>query len=269
MISIEHSRDGRIITLTLNRPEKRNALNKSLVLELTRVISSLEQDDFARVILITGAGKVFSAGADLDALSRMADASEQENLADSKALGTLFTTIRNSSKVIIAWINGHAIAGGSGLATACDLSIAARSARFGFTETRIGFVPALVSVLLQARLSETAMRDVLLTGRLFDAEEAEKMGLITRSVPDEQLEQTVLDTAEAIARNTSAQAIASTKALLSELHGRPFEEGMDLAASANARARKSTDCQNGVRSFLEKEPPPWVASWDRDHADPA
>ncbi len=133
MISIEHSRDGRIATLILNRPERRNALDQSLVLELTRVLTSLDQDEFVRVVLLTGAGKAFSAGADLDALATMGPASDEENLADSEALASLFEAIRTCSKVIIAWVNGHAIAGGSGLATACDLSFASSSAKFGFT----------------------------------------------------------------------------------------------------------------------------------------
>jgi methylglutaconyl-CoA hydratase len=269
MISIEHSRDGRIITVTLNRPERRNALNKSLVLELTRVLRSLDQDDFVRVVLITGTDKTFSAGADLDALAHMADASDEENLEDSRALATLFSTIRSSTKVIIAWVNGHAIAGGSGLATACDLSIAAKSAKFGFTEVRIGFVPALVSVLLKTRLSETQCRDLLLTGRLFKAEEAASMGLITRSVPDAELEEVVMETANAIARNTSPEAIARTKALLAELDSMPFNEAIDHAARANAEARRSEDCLAGVQAFLDKKDAPWIQSWDADHSDPA
>lgn len=269
MISIEHSRDGRIITLRLNRPERRNALNKSLVLELTRVIASLNQDDFVRVILITGAGKVFSAGADLDALSQMSSASLDENLEDSKALARLFTTIRDSKKVVIAWVNGHAIAGGSGLATACDLSFAAEHAKFGFTEVRIGFVPALVSVLLRSRLSETRVRDLLLTGRLFEAAEAEEMGLITRSVRESELEGVVMETAESIARNTSPEAIARTKILLGQMANLSFDDAMDEAAKANAGARQSSDCQAGVRSFLDKEPAPWIVAWDNDHSDPA
>lgn len=269
MISIEHSRDGRIVTLTLNRPERRNALNQMLVLELTRVITSLDQDEYVRVILLTGAGKAFSAGADLDALAKLSKATEEENLEDSMALGQLFTTIRKSSKVVIAWVNGHAIAGGSGLATACDLSFAAKTAKFGFTEVRIGFVPALVSVLLKSRLSETAVRDLLLTGRILSAEEAEHAGLVTKSLPDEELEGHVMDVATSIARNTSSQAIAQTKSLLDTLSGVSFDEAMSLSARANAHARQTVDCKSGVRAFLDKEDAPWMKQYDRDHSDPA
>jgi len=269
MISIEHSRDGRIVTLTLNRPERRNALNQSLVLELTRVIGSLEQDEFVRVILVTGAGKAFSAGADLDALAKLADASDKQNLEDSLALARLFETIRSSSKVVIAWVNGHAIAGGSGLATACDLSFAAASAKFGFTEVRIGFVPALVSVLLKSRLSETGIRDLLLTGRLLSAKEAQELGLITRFVSDEELEGVVMDVATSIARNTSADAVSRTKELLRAIDSSSFEDAMQVAARANAAARRSADCVAGVQAFLEKKEAPWLRDYDMDHNDPA
>ena len=269
MISIEHSRDGRIVTLILNRPERRNALSQSLVLELTRVISSLDQDEYVRVILLTGAGKAFSAGADLEALAQLHTATKEENLEDSKALGQLFRTIRECSKVVIAWVNGDAIAGGSGLATACDLSFAANTARFGFTEVRIGFVPALVSVLLKSRLSETAVRDLLLTGRILSAEQSEKFGLITKAVPDEELEGYVMDTATSIARNTSSEAIAQTKSLLNQIADASFDEAMSFAGSANADARQTRDCQAGVEAFLKKEDAPWMQQYDRDHSDPA
>ncbi len=269
MISIEHTRDGRIVTLTMNRPERRNALNQALVLELTRVLQSLAQDDFVRVILITGAGKAFSAGADLDALSQMSEASDEDNLKDSLALAELFSTIRSCPKVVIAWVNGHAIAGGSGLATACDLAIAGRSAKFGFTEARIGFVPALVSVLARTRLTELAMRELFLTGTLLSSEEAARIGLITRSVADEHVESTVFELAGQIARNTSPEAIKRTKSLLVEMDGLPFGRAMQHAAEANASARRSSDCAAGVQAFLNKADAPWVSSWDRDHNDPA
>lgn len=269
MVTIEHSRDGRIVTVTLNRPERRNALDQSLVGELTRVIRSLGQDDYARVIILTGAGNVFSAGADLDALQRLSGATDEENLADSMALANLFLTIRTCPKVVVANVNGHAIAGGSGLATACDMSIASRSAKFGFTEVRIGFVPALVSVLLQHRLRETDMRDLLLTGRLIPAEEAERIGLITKAVPEEQLSSAVWELAESIARNTSPEAIARTKALLATNEAADLGRAFENAAAANASARKTNDCLAGVGAFLEKDVAPWIKAWDADNGDSA
>lgn len=269
MISIEHSRDGRIVTLTLNRPERRNALNQHLVRELERVISTLGHDDFVRVILLTGAGTSFSAGADLEALSALRHASESDNLEDSRALSSLFQTIRTSPKVVIARVNGHAIAGGSGLVAACDLAVSVKTAKFGFTEVRIGFIPALVSVLLQLRLKEADLRDLLLTGRLIDAEEAARMGLVNQVVEEEQLDAVVRELAESISRNTSSEAVARTKRLLAELSTGLRTEDMEHAARANASARLSTDCQAGIKAFLDKDLAPWVRSWNQDNEDPA
>lgn len=269
MISIEHSRDGRVVTLTLNRPERRNALNQHLVGELERVVRTLGHDDFVRVIVLTGAGSVFSAGADLEALAAMQGATREDNLQDSRSLASLFGTLRTSPKVIIARVNGHAIAGGSGLVAACDLAIAVKGAKFGFTETRIGFIPALVSVLLQLRIKEADLRDLLLSGRLIQADEALRMGLINQAVEEEQLDSAVRDLSASIARNTSANAVARTKQLLASLSTGLRPEDMDLAARENAAARQSADCKAGIQAFLDKEQAPWVRSWDRDNEDPA
>lgn len=269
MTAIEHSQDGRIITVALNRPERRNALNKSIVLELTGIIRSLSQDDFVRVIVLTGAGSTFSAGADLDALASLSSASYDDNLADSQALGDLFSALRSSPKVIVAKVNGHAIAGGSGLVAACDVAIASNEAKFGFTEVRIGFVPALVSVLLRSRLKTADVMDLLLSGRLISASEAVQKGVITEAVPASELNERVRVYAESIARNTSREAISRTKLLLQQIEDLPFDEAMTEAAKANADARQSEDCKAGVSSFLNKANAPWVVSWDNDHPESA
>ncbi len=269
MTAIEHSLDGRIITVTLNRPDRRNALNQRLVGELTGIIRSLSQDDFVRVIVLTGAGSTFSAGADLDALASLSSASQEDNLADSRALADLFSAIRASPKVVVAKVNGHAIAGGSGLVAACDIAFAVNEAKFGFTEVRIGFVPALVSVLLRNRLKEADLRDLLLSGRLISATYAAQIGLITEAVSASQLEEKVAGYVETIARSTSREAITRTKRLLDEIANLSFEDAMLHAAKANASARQSKDCQDGVRAFLDKKSPPWVQSWDHDHPDSA
>jgi len=269
MLAIEHSRDGRIVTLTLNRPDKRNALSQSLVKELTKVVDSLGQDAFVRVIVLTGAGDVFSAGADLEALSAMSTATYEENLADSEALAALFLAMRSSPKIILGKINGHAIAGGSGLVAACDVSFASEDAKFGFTEVRIGFVPALVSILLRSRIGETPLRDVLLSGRLFSATEAHTLGLVTNVCKDANLESEVLEYAEKIARNTSESAVSATKQLLVETSELSFADALGVAARWNAKARGSTDCQAGIKAFLSKKDAPWVESYDSDHCDPA
>lgn len=267
MLAIEHSYDGRVVTVSLNRPDRRNALNQSLVIELTNVILHLNADPKIRVIVITGSGTVFSAGADLQALQNLQDASFEDNLADSEALANLFRTMIESPKLLIAKVNGHAIAGGSGLVAACDIAIASNSAKLGFTEVRIGFVPALVSVLLRNRLSEASLRDVLLSGRLFPAAEAQKMGLINQSVPDELLNATVLEYAESISRNTSPYAVAQTKSLLNSSAGKDFETALKEAVRMNATARSSEDCQAGIRAFLAKEDSPWSQAFDKDHPD--
>ncbi len=269
MIAIEHSSDGRIVTLTLNRPDKRNALNQSLVVELTNVIESLSQDPFVRVLILTGAGDVFSAGADIDALSDMAEASAEDNLADSIALKNLFLAMRSCTKFVLGRVNGHAIAGGAGLVLACDASIASDRAKLGFTEVKIGFVPALVSVLLRPRVSETGVRDLLLSGRLILATEAKQINLVTQVVPHSELDEAIWSYARNIARNTSSQAIASTKKLLAEISDLNVERGLNRAAEINAEARSTSDCRDGVSAFLQKKDTPWVAAFDSDHPDPA
>ena len=265
MIALEHSKDGRIATVLLNRPDRKNALDVSLVTELTSVIKSLGADNRVRVIVITGAGSVFSAGADLAALKTLQDASYESNLADSALLGALFETMIASPKVLIARVNGHAIAGGSGLVAACDISFASNTAKFGFSEVRIGFVPALVSVLLRNKISSTSLRNILLTGSLFSANEAKEMGLITAVTNPEALEYEVLNFAESICRNTSMEAIAQTKRLLHNIEGTDFAEALQIAVVANAQARSTQDCKDGVRSFLEKKSAPWMQDFDADH----
>ncbi|MDA1027847.1 MAG: enoyl-CoA hydratase-related protein [Bacteroidetes bacterium] len=267
MLAIEHSFDGRVVTVSLNRPDRRNALNQSLVIELTNAILRLNADTKIRVIVITGSGSVFSAGADLQALQNLQDASFEDNLTDSESLATLFKTMIQSPKLLIAKVNGHAIAGGSGLVAACDIAIASTSAKLGFTEVRIGFVPALVSVLLRNRLSEASLRDVLLSGRLFSSAEAQKMGLVNQVVPDELLDSTVIEYAESISRNTSPHAVAETKSLLYSNAGKNFETALKEAVLMNATARSSSDCQAGIRAFLAKEESPWSQAFDKDHLD--
>ena len=269
MIALEHSSDGRSVTVMLKRPDRRNALNQSLVKELTAVLRSLNADEQIRVIVLTGSGTVFSAGADLQALQNLQNASYEDNLDDSTSLAELFQTMLEGPKLLIAKINGHAIAGGSGLVAACDLGFASSTAKFGFTEVRLGFVPALVSVLLRRRLREAQLRDVLLSGRVFSAEEASSIGLINQHVAPEALDATVSAYVDSICRNTSSEAISQTKNLLQKNAGVPFAHAFKAAIIANARARATTDCQNGVAAFLNKTDTPWAEAYDRDHPEPA
>jgi methylglutaconyl-CoA hydratase len=246
-----------VATVTLSRPEKRNALDAELVKRLTDVFITLSGDTTCRVVVVTGAGNTFSAGADLAALEAMQTATYDENENDSRALANLFLAIRACAKPVVARINGHAIAGGMGLLLACDAAIAVSDAKFGFPETRIGMVPAIVSVLLREKVGELVLRDMLLKGQLFGADMALKHGLVNSIVPTEDLNQAVAVLAKEYAHNTSSQAVASTKALLSDISSLSFEEAMESAVKANARARSTEDCRAGLSAFLGKTDPPW------------
>lgn len=254
---VRYRREGRTATLTLNRPEKRNALNGRLVVALEEALAETAEDPDVRVVVLTGAGKAFSAGADLAALEVLQRATPMENRADSEALARLFKRLYLHPKPVIAKINGHAIAGGCGLAAACDFALAAEEARLGFTEVRIGFVPAIVAAFVVRKLGETAARDLLLRGRLVAAEEAVTLGLIHQVVPAERLDQAVEALAQELARETSASAVALTKRVLADVRGMGLDEGLAYAAQVNAFARSTADCQAGIRAFLAKEPPPW------------
>lgn len=257
---------GPVATLTLDRPAKRNALNRSLVDALRDALADLAADDAIRVLVLTGAGDVFSAGADLAALRALQDATPLENRDDSAELAALFADIYRHPKPVIAKVNGHAIAGGCGLAAVCDWAVAAAPAKLGFTEVRIGFVPAIVSVFVTRKLGEAAARDLLLRGRLIAAPEAAKQGLITRAVPPEALDDTVDEIAREIARETSASAVQLTKQLLADVQGMGGQEALDHAVTVNAFARGTADCRAGIAAFLDKEDPPWRRAYGDDEA---
>lgn len=253
-------REGSRLTLTLNRPDRRNALNAPLVRALTEALRHAADDPAVRVIVLTGAGTSFSAGADLDALRSMQTASAAENLADSALLGQLFETIHTLSKPVLARVNGAAIGGGCGLATVCDISIIADDARIGFPEVRLGFVPAIVMVFARLRVGEAALRDLLLRGRLLRGTEAAALGLVTRSVPADQLDAVVDEVADELARETSGEAVALTKTMLAHVTGMGLAEAMHYAVHANALARTTADFQAGISAFLDKTDPPWRAA---------
>ena len=254
---LQTSRTGPVLTLTLDRPEKRNALSADLVAALTAALGEAAADDAVRVVVLTGAGKAFSAGADLAALQALQTASAEANLADSERLAALFEAIYRHPKPVVAKVNGHAIAGGCGLAAVCDLALVAEGAKLGFTETRIGFVPAIVAVFVLRKLGEAAARDLLLRGHLVEAAEAARIGLVTRAVPPEALDDAVAAVAEELATQTSASAVALTKRLLADVPGMGLAEGLSYAARLNALARATDDCRAGVAAFLGKTDPPW------------
>ncbi|MGA7306669.1 MAG: enoyl-CoA hydratase-related protein [Rhodothermales bacterium] len=257
MSYVETERSGAVATLTLNHPEKRNPLSGPMVAALTASFSELRDDGDIRVIVLTGKGSAFSAGADLSELDAMQTAPMGDHVRSSYALAALFSAMRMHPKPIIARVNGHAIAGGCGLALACDFAIAADHAKVGFTEVRIGFVPAIVSALLRTSMLDRRMRDLLLTGRLVEADEAVRLGLLSKAVDPHELDTAVEVLAETIIRETSATAVAMTKRLLASIDGMPQANAFRFLSAHNALARATEDCREGIAAFLEKREPPW------------
>jgi len=247
-------------TIRLNRPDKRNALNADLVSALQSALSDAETAAAVRAVVLTGVGSAFSAGADLAALRAMREASPEENLEDSRHLADLFRQIYLHPAPIIAHVNGHAIGGGCGLAAVCDLSYVAEDAKLGFSEVRIGFVPAIVMVFVRRKLGETAARDLFLRGHILSAREAAECGLVTDVVAENELGEVVQDRAREIATETSGSAVALTKRMLAQVPGMGLEEALDYAVQMNAFARGTDDCQAGLAAFLNDEDPPWKRS---------
>jgi methylglutaconyl-CoA hydratase len=252
--------DGPVRTLTLNRPDKRNALNADLVGALKARLDAAADAEAVRVLRLTGAGSAFSAGADLASLKALRDAGPRENEQDSRHLAELFRQLYLHPTPVIAEVNGPAIGGGCGLAAVCDFSLVAADATLGFSEVRIGFVPAIVLVFVRRKLGEAAARDLLLRGRVLGAAEAAEMGLVTRSVEPDALADRAAALAEEVATETSGTAVAMTKRMMAQLPGMGLEEALDYAVQMNAFARGTDDCQAGIDAFLNDEAPPWKQS---------
>lgn len=254
---IRYQSQERVASITLNRPEKKNALNPLMIGELTDAFEEAGSEKTVKVILLKASGDVFSAGADLEYLMELQQNSYEENLADSRRLKDLLLQIRNCPKTVIAQVQGHAIAGGCGLVTACDLVYSAPGARFGYTECRIGFVPALVAGFLLQRTGEGKARELLLSGELITAEEAKLYGLVNYVSAEGQLEEETGALALKLVRETSAASIAYTKELLAPVSGMSLEQELDRAAELNASARMGEDFRKGIQAFLAKEKPTW------------
>lgn len=242
--------------IILDRPEKRNALNHEVISGLEEAFTQLQEDENVKVIVLKATGKVFCAGADLEYMQQLQSNTYEENLQDSIRLKELYHLIYTLNKVVIAQVHGHAIAGGCGLASVCDFSFAAPSAKFGYTEVKIGFVPALVNVYLIRKIGEGKARELLLSGVLIPAKKAEKLALITQVVAA-NLEEKVLDFARHLIKNNSEQSMAMTKQMIAEAQNKTLEEGLQYAAEMNASARASTDCKKGIASFLNNEEIDW------------
>ena len=253
--TIQLAHESRVATITLNRPEKRNAISFELIDDLLGALKEVETSD-ALVLIVTGAGKAFSSGMDLDNLNALIGRSSEQNLKDSETMVRLFRTLYEFPKVTIAAVNGAAIAGGTGLALLCDFTLAVPEAKFGYTEVRIGFVPAIVSTFLLRQVGEKQARDLLLTGRIFGAEEAFRMGLIGEIVAPENLMARARELAKLL-MEISPASLRATKKLLSD-HGRAeLDAQIDAAVRENAAIRTTADFREGVTSFIEKRKPIW------------
>jgi methylglutaconyl-CoA hydratase len=247
--------DG-IATVTLNRPEKRNAISYELLDELQYALEAAEHSS-AQVLIITGAGKAFCSGMDLDNLRSITSRTEAENLKDSERMARLFRAIFDFPKPTIAAVNGPAIAGGCGIATLCDFTIASDDSKFGYTEVRIGFLPAIVSTFLVMQIGEKAARDLLLTGRLITPEEAKRLGLVNEVMPAAELMEWCRELAGTLMQNSQASLRAS-KRLLSGFARQALDQQIEAAVRENARIRTTDDFREGVAAFLEKRKPRWT-----------
>lgn len=247
--------DADIRTIALNRPERRNAITPEMREELIAAMNDAATSS-SRVIVFRGAGETFCAGLDLSALQGMNNKSAADHRADAQRIAILLRTLYELPKPTIAAVHGAAIAGGTGLATICDFTLAVPSAKFGYTEARIGFVPAIVSAFLALQIGDKRSRDLLLTGRLFDANEAYRLGLVSEVVDADALDARVFALAQVLAGN-SPQSLAATKRLLAAQNKLWLDAAITQALDANAKARETADFKEGIASFLEKRKPVW------------
>ncbi|HEY7354036.1 MAG TPA: enoyl-CoA hydratase-related protein [Terriglobales bacterium] len=252
-LQLDH--DSGLATITLNRPDKRNALSFQLLDELITALEEIEQSS-AQVVILTGAGKAFCAGMDLDELKSLTGKSHGDNVEDSRKMASIFRRLYEFPKPTIAAVNGAAIAGGTGLATMCDFTLAVPEAKFGYTEVRIGFVPAIVSSILVWQVGHKVARDLLLTGRLFDAAEAYRFGLVNEVVPLEELMTRARDLASRLLEN-SPTSLRLTKKLVNGFISAQLNAQIEQAVQENAQIRQTADFREGVTSFLEKRKPQW------------
>ena len=257
MALVEYLTQNRIGYITLNRPEKRNALSPEMISELKESFSRAESDKAVKVIILRANGEAFCAGADLAYLQKLQQFSYEENLADSRQLKDLLLQMYRLKKVIIAQVQGSALAGGCGLITVCDFVFAVPEAKFGYTEVKIGFVPAIVMIFVLRKLGEARAKELLLTGNLISAEAANKLGIVYKLSEKSSLAMDTENFANELIHSTSAQSLALTKGMIAEVQHLPFEEALDFATLQNAAARATEDCKKGIGAFLNKQTITW------------
>lgn len=257
MEQIRAYKEDRKAVIVLNQPQKRNALSPRMIEELTQAFNEFREAGDVKVIVLRAEGTAFCAGADLSSLREMQSYGYEQNLADSSALGDLFYLIYTCPKPVIAEVQGPAIAGGCGLVTVCDFVFAVPDARFGYTEVRIGFIPAIVMSFLVRRIGEGHARRLLLSGELTDAAQAWQLGLITRVVEPELLAPAVEDFARHLIKDNSGEAMKMTKQMLTDIQPMTLTEALSHGVEMNARARSTVDCRRGIDAFLRKQNLEW------------
>jgi len=244
--------EGSVARVTLNRPEKRNALNEALVAGLKDALQKADHDATVRVVVIAGAGRDFCSGADLASLQKIADGSVAQNVDDARSLMELFASMRQVQVPIVAAVRGKALAGGCGLASACDLVLASADAQFGYPEVKIGFVPAMVMAILRRNVSEKRAFELITRGVEISAEEARQLGFVNQVFPDGSFETEVNNYARGFEK-LSKSAVSLTKKLLYQMDSMSFGDALESGVDVNVIARLTEDCQKGVARFLQKE----------------
>lgn len=256
-VFVQYEIKDRVAYITLDRPEKRNALSADMVTQIKAAVQKAEEDDSCKVVVLAANGDAFCAGADLAYLKQLQQNSYEENLSDSRHLMELFRMIYLSSKVYISKIQGPAIAGGCGLATVCDFAYSVPQAQFGYTEVRIGFIPAIVKVFLIRKIGEGKAKEILFTGEVFGAERAVQLGLINGLVEANDLDDYVHNFATKLCHVASGESLARTKKMIAAVQDKNLDEALDYAAAQNAEARAGADCNRGISAFLNKEKISW------------
>ena len=251
MMRIRVEKRGAVGRITLSRPEKKNALDEQAATELSSALQEFGSDGDVRVVLLAAEGKDFCAGADLEALERALGADPAAQLHDAETLGKVFRTMRELPQPVVAAVRGRALAGGAGLATACDIVVASDDARFGYPEVGVGFVPAMVMTMLRRAMGEKRAFELVASGRIVDAGEALAIGLVSRVVPASELDEGVEELVARLAASPPA-ALRLTKRLFYDLDSLDFEAGLALGARVNVEARATDDFRDGVRGFLNR-----------------
>jgi methylglutaconyl-CoA hydratase len=256
--TLTYQLENNVATIALTVPEKRNAISSQMVADISAALDQAESGG-ARVVILTGSGKAFCAGMDLDELQQLAKQTLAKNLEDSRRVSRMFYRLYHFPRPVIAAVNGAAIAGGCGLATLTDFTLAVPEAKFGYTEVKIGFMPAIVAVYLRRQIADKHLRDLLLSGRVIGAAEALRIGLITEVVPGESLMDRAHELAATLLK-ASPSAVMSTKKFLLSMQDNALRAELEAAIEANAEIRLTPDFNEGVTSFLEKRPPKWNGS---------